>query len=60
MLSLLGASSTMAAQDSVSKGEYNHYTDSTDVFYRHLKLNEVTVTGVTGETKLKHATGQLS
>ena len=27
--------------------------DSSDVFYRHLKLNEVTVTGLTGQAKLK-------
>ena len=34
--------------------------DSTDVFYRHLQLNEVMVTGVTGETKLKHSTAPIS
>ena len=30
------------------------------MFYRHLNLNEVTVTGVTGDTKLKHATAPVS
>ena len=25
--------------------------DTTDVFFRHLRLNEVVVTGVTGESK---------
>jgi iron complex outermembrane receptor protein len=34
--------------------------DSTDVFYRHLQLNEVMVTGVTGGTKLKHSTAPIS
>lgn len=34
--------------------------DSTDVFFRHLKLNEVMVTGVTGDTKLKHSTAPIS
>ena len=34
--------------------------DSTDVFFRHLKLNEVMVTGVTGETKLKHSTAPIA
>ena len=34
--------------------------DSTDVFFRHLQLNELTVTGVTGDTKLKHATAPVS
>ena len=34
--------------------------DSTDVFFRHLKLNEVTVTGVTGDTKLKNSTVPIS
>lgn len=38
----------------------NHHADSTDVFYRHLQLNEVMVTGVTGETKLKHSTAPIS
>lgn len=27
--------------------------DSTDMFFRHLKLNEVTVTGLTGESRMK-------
>ena len=30
--------------------------DSTDVFFGHMKLNEVTVTGVTGKTKIKNST----
>jgi len=34
--------------------------DSTDVFYRHLKLNELVVTGVTGDTKLKNSTAPVS
>ena len=46
----------MAAQES----KHNHEADSTDVFFRHLKLNELTVTGVTGDTKLKHATTPVS
>ena len=47
---------TMAAQEH----KHNHAEDSTDVFFRHLNLNEVTVTGVTGDTKLKHATTPVS
>ena len=35
-------------------------TDSTDVFYHHLKLNEVTVTGVAGETHLKHSPAPIT
>ena len=34
--------------------------DSTDVFFRHLKLNEIVVTGVTGDTKLAHSTMPIS
>jgi iron complex outermembrane receptor protein len=34
--------------------------DSTDVFYKHLKLNELVVTGVTGDTKLKNSTAPIS
>jgi iron complex outermembrane receptor protein len=34
--------------------------DSTDIFFRHLQLNELVVTGVTGNTKLKHATAPVS
>ncbi|MBP5375082.1 MAG: TonB-dependent receptor [Bacteroidaceae bacterium] len=30
------------------------------MFYRHLELNEVMVTGVTGDTKLKHSTAPIS
>ena len=48
----------MAAQD--YNKAHQHGEDSTDVFFRHLNLNEVTVTGVTGDTKLKHATAPVS
>lgn len=58
ILSLLCFCTTMAAQDSIKI--HRHTEDSTDVFYRHLKLNEVTVTGVTGSTKLKHSTAPVS
>ncbi|MBO7068145.1 MAG: TonB-dependent receptor [Bacteroidaceae bacterium] len=30
------------------------------MFFRHLQLNEITVTGVTGDTKLKHSTAPIS
>ncbi|MBR7031822.1 MAG: TonB-dependent receptor [Prevotella sp.] len=30
------------------------------MFFRHLQLNELTVTGVTGDTKMKHATAPVS
>ena len=53
---LLGMCITVAAQDD----KQHHEEDSTDVFFRHLNLNEVTVTGVTGDTKLKHATAPVS
>ena len=39
---------------------HHHAEDSTDVFFRHLNLNELTVTGVTGDTKMKHATAPVS
>ena len=57
ILLLLCICTTMAAQD-ISK--HQHAEDSTDVFFRHLQLNELTVTGVTGDTKLKHATAPVS
>lgn len=53
ILPLLCICTTLAAQN---KNTHNHAEDSTDIFFRHLNLNEVTVTGVTGDTKLKHAT----
>jgi len=56
VLPLLCLSTAMAAQES----KHHHSEDSTDVFYRHLQLNELTVTGVTGDTKLKHATSPVS
>ena len=54
VLPLLGLYLTMAAQ------EHNHSNDTTDVFFRHLKLNEVMVTGVTGDTKLKYSPAPVS
>lgn len=42
------------------KNEHQHHNDTTDVFYKHLKLNDLIVTGVTGDTKLKHATAPIS
>ena len=57
ILPLLCICTAMAAQD---HSKHQHAEDSTDVFFRHLNLNEVTVTGVTGDTKLKHATTPVS
>ena len=58
MLSLLCVCTTMTAQNNIDK--HQHHEDSTDVFFRHLKLNELVVTGVTGDTKLKNATAPIS
>ncbi len=58
ILPLLCICTAVAAQDSIKT--HHHAEDSTDVFYRHLNLNEVTVTGVTGDTKLKYATAPVS
>ena len=74
ILLLLCISTAMAAQDdgghqssdgghqssTIITQQHNHANDTTDVFFRHLKLNEVRVTGVTGETKLKHSTAPIS
>ena len=57
ILLLLCICTAVAAQDSF---KHHHEKDSTDVFFRHLQLNELTVTGVTGDTKLKHATAPVS
>ena len=56
ILPLLCICTTVAAQTS----NHKHAEDSTDVFFRHLQLNELTVTGVTGDTKLKYATTPVS
>ncbi len=56
ILPLLCICTAVAAQEP----RHNHSEDSTDVFFRHLDLNEVTVTGVTGDTKLKHSTAPVS
>ena len=58
ILPLLCICMTLAAQN--ASNTHQHKEDSTDVFFRHLNLNEVTVTGVTGDTKLKHATAPVS
>ena len=57
-LPLLCIGTTVAAQDSLLI--HHHSADSTDVFYRHLQLNELTVTGVAGDTKMKHATSPVT
>ena len=58
ILPLLCLCTIVAAQEKTDS--HHHAEDSTDVFFRHLKLNELTVTGVTGETKLKYATAPVS
>ena len=57
ILPLLGFTLLASAQ---VKDNHQHQNDSTDVFYKHLKLNDLIVTGVTGDTKLKHATAPVS
>ena len=57
MLLLLCVCTMMTAQDNIN---HHHQEDSTDVFFRHMKLNELVVTGVTGDTKLKNATAPIS
>ena len=57
ILPLLCLCMAVAAQDNQKD---LHAEDSTDVFYRHLNLNEIMVTGVTGDTKMKHATAPIS
>lgn len=58
ILLLLCVCMVVAAQNHNNK--HQHGEDSTDVFFRHLQLNELTVTGVTGDTKLKHVTAPVS
>lgn len=60
ILSLLCISMSVTAQDHHKHYGHVHPSDSTDVFFRHLKLNELVVTGVTGDTKLKNATAPIS
>ena len=57
-LLLLCVCTAMTAQTNTD--QHQHQEDSTDVFFRHLKLNELVVTGVTGDTKLKNATAPIS
>lgn len=60
VLSLLCYGTAMIAQSHRLDNGGKQMEDSTDVFYRHLQLNEVMVTGVTGDTKLKHSTSPIS
>ena len=62
ILLLLCIGITVTAQDKYKHNHHNHVhpNDSTDVFYKHLKLNELVVTGVTGDTKLKNSTAPIS
>lgn len=58
ILPLLCICTALAAQDNYTT--HNHAEDSTDIFFRHLQLNEVTITGLAGDTKLKHSTAPVS
>lgn len=63
ILSLLCVGMTITAQEHHEHHNHHnhiHPSDSSDVFYRHLKLNELVVTGVTGDTKLKNSTAPIS
>ena len=62
ILSLLCIGMTVTAQEEHKHNHHHHEhpSDSTDVFYKHLKLNELVVTGVTGDTKLKNSTAPIS
>jgi len=60
ILSLLWICTAAVAQEHKHHYNHEHPSDSTDVFYRHLKLNDVVVTGVTGDTKLKNSTAPIS
>ena len=60
ILSLLCLGTTATAQEVHKHHNQEHPSDSTDVYFRHLKLNELVVTGVTGDTKLKNSTAPIS
>ena len=64
MMPLLCVCTMVVAQDTIAQDTISHHhyhaEDSTDVFFRHLKLNELVVTGVTGDTKLKNSTAPIS
>ena len=51
LLPLLAVSVSMAAQD---------VADTADVFFQHLELNEIVVTGLTGQTRLSHSPAPVS
>lgn len=53
MMSVLGMSLASAAQDTPQQ-------DSLDVFFKHLRLNDVEVTGLTGQTKLREMAAPVS
>lgn len=52
VLSLLFFGAVAAAQE--------HRQDSTDVFYKHLELKEIVVTGLAGDTKMKEMSAPVS
>ena len=66
ILLLLCVGMAVAAQDGgqhlVPNAQHStpNVEDSTDVFFRHLNLNELVVTGVTGDTKLKNSTTPIT
>jgi len=60
VLLLTAVSVNTMAQVTADDTRHHHRDDSTDVFFRHLDVSEVTVTGVTGQTKMRKATAPIS
>lgn len=52
LFALLTTSALVAAQE--------HRTDSTDIFYKHLEIDEIVVTGLAGDAKLKEMPAPVS
>ena len=59
-LSLLCVSAIAVTAGTASAQEKKETNDSTDIFYQHLQLGEVVITGLAGDTKVKEMPSPVS
>ena len=60
ILSLLCMSAMAVTAGTASAQEKKEINDSTDIFYQHLQLGEVVITGLAGDTKVKEMPSPVS
>ena len=55
-LLFMGMSLSMAAQSAITADTTAHHHETGELYHKHMMIGEIVVSGVTGDTKLKHST----